>query len=209
MGRICCISGCTSGRDAPSHQIPKNPELFKKWKSMIYSEKIQHLTDEQISKPIQRELISESDTNVNISTEITSTIKTEETFVPGLFEDLPETLEPPLLKQPSTLQVISEVDQQLDMSMNQTSLTVYKTSHRSRIMTRKQTRLTEKQLILLKCKKQAEIYTKTPTIQKLLSSLTATKKSFLQNNIRRSKYFPRTYIKLYHDIAKAKALGQL
>ncbi|XP_014477694.1 PREDICTED: uncharacterized protein LOC106746053 isoform X3 [Dinoponera quadriceps] len=150
MGRICCISGCTSGRDAPSHQIPKNPELFKKWKSMIYSEKIQHLTDEQISKcvvcyrhfanedylvtykvrklkrgvppslnlpnrPIQRELISESDTNVNISTEITSTIKTEETFVPGLFEDLPETLEPPLLKQPSTLQVISEVDQQLDM----------------------------------------------------------------------------------------------
>lgn len=50
MGRACCVLGCPSGGDAPSHQIPKNPMLFQKWKSMIYSEKIQHLTDEQISK---------------------------------------------------------------------------------------------------------------------------------------------------------------
>jgi len=50
MGRACCVLGCPSGGDVPSHQIPKNPTLFQKWKSMIYSEKIQHLTDEQISK---------------------------------------------------------------------------------------------------------------------------------------------------------------
>ncbi|XP_011064715.1 PREDICTED: uncharacterized protein LOC105152247 [Acromyrmex echinatior] len=50
MGRACCILGCPSGGDAPSHQIPKNPALFQKWKSLIYSEKIQHMTDEQISK---------------------------------------------------------------------------------------------------------------------------------------------------------------
>jgi len=50
MGRACCVLGCPSGGDVPSHQIPKNPALFQKWKSMIYSEKIQHLTDEQISK---------------------------------------------------------------------------------------------------------------------------------------------------------------
>jgi len=50
MGRACCVLGCPSGGDAPSHQIPKNPVLFQKWKNMIYSEKIQHMTDEQISK---------------------------------------------------------------------------------------------------------------------------------------------------------------
>ncbi|XP_018405704.1 PREDICTED: uncharacterized protein LOC108782051 [Cyphomyrmex costatus] len=50
MGRACCVLGCPSGGDAPSHQIPKNPALFQKWKSLIYSEKIQHMTDEQISK---------------------------------------------------------------------------------------------------------------------------------------------------------------
>lgn len=50
MGRACCILGCTSGGDVPSHHIPKNPALFLKWKSAIYSEKIEKMTDEQISK---------------------------------------------------------------------------------------------------------------------------------------------------------------
>ncbi|XP_012231060.1 uncharacterized protein [Linepithema humile] len=50
MGRACCILGCPSGGDAPSHHIPKNPALFQKWKSVIYSEKMRNMTDEQIGK---------------------------------------------------------------------------------------------------------------------------------------------------------------
>lgn len=245
MGRVCCVSGCTSGGDVPSHQIPKNPELFKKWKSMIYSEKIQHLTDKQISKCtvcyrhfanedylvtyrvrklkrgvapslnlpnklVKKEILG-SDTSSNISIKAeASTVQTEEkvnTIVGGLFEDLPEMLEPSLLKQPPFPEETSE--QILDISMDQTDLItkVCKSSYKIEALRRKQVRLTEEQLTLFRRKKQAEKYAKTPTIQKLLSFLTATERVCLQSSIKKSKYSPRMYIKLYHDIAKRKALG--
>lgn len=263
MGRACCVLGCSSGGDAPSHQIPKNPELFKKWKSMIYSEKIQHLTDEQISKcavcyrhfadddylltyrvrklkrgvapslnlpngPVKKNMMTKSDrthkiTNISTKAALTvpveettikkeTTIKEEDTFVVKLFEDLPETLESYLHKnsqEPSVPEKISE--QQFDMHKDHVNLTdeECETDFNIRILKRIRMRLTEEQSILLQRKKQAEKYAKTPTIQKLLSVITNTERLSLQSRIRRSKYSPKMYIKLYHDIAKRKAFGQL
>ncbi|XP_011152604.1 uncharacterized protein LOC105191123 isoform X1 [Harpegnathos saltator] len=257
MGRVCCVSGCPSGGDVPAHQIPKNPDLFKKWKNMIYSEKIEHLTDEQISKctvcyrhfanddylvtykvrklkrgivpslnlpnkSIKKEIFTKADTAsasastdtiVPIAPKEESTEDEEETIVVGLFEDLPESLEPRLLKLPSSpMNMFEEAFEQVDQNIDHIDLIseVCESSYKPRIFRRrKRTKLTEKELMLLQCKKQAERYAKTPTIRKLLSLLAATKRSKLQSKIQRSKYVPRVYVRLYHDIAKKNALGQL
>ncbi|XP_032668199.1 uncharacterized protein LOC116842713 [Odontomachus brunneus] len=246
MGRACCVLGCVSGGDVPSHQIPKNPDLFRKWKNAIYSTKIEQLTDEQLSKctvchhhfisedylvtyrvrklkrgvvpsvnlpyrPVKEGNI-ESNASINISTEVK--VKVEETmeeeastFAVGLFEDLPETLD--LLKQSSIPEEASEQScQQLDMNMEQISLIpdVSKAIFKTETSKRKLVRLTEEQC---QRKKQAEKYAKAPTIQKLLSFLTVTERSSLQRKIKSSKYAPKVYIRLYHDIAKKKALSQL
>ncbi|XP_011152606.1 uncharacterized protein LOC105191123 isoform X3 [Harpegnathos saltator] len=212
MGRVCCVSGCPSGGDVPAHQIPKNPDLFKKWKNMIYSEKIEHLTDEQISKYTASASAS-TDTIVPIAPKEESTEDEEETIVVGLFEDLPESLEPRLLKLPSSpMNMFEEAFEQVDQNIDHIDLIseVCESSYKPRIFRRrKRTKLTEKELMLLQCKKQAERYAKTPTIRKLLSLLAATKRSKLQSKIQRSKYVPRVYVRLYHDIAKKNALGQL
>lgn len=50
MGRHCCVLGCSSGVHLPFHSFPKNVIMANKWKRAIYSEKIKHLTDEQIRK---------------------------------------------------------------------------------------------------------------------------------------------------------------
>lgn len=248
MGRACCVLGCVSGGDVPSHQIPKNPDLFKKWKNAIYSTRVQQLTDEQLSKctvchhhftnkdylityrvrKLKRGVVpsvnlphrpvkegnTESNTSTNISTEIALKVKVEETteeeastFEVRLFEDLPETLD--LLKQSSIPEEASEQScQQLDMNIEQINLTpdISKATFETKTSKRRLVRLTEEQC---KRKKQAEKYAKTPTIQKLLSFLTATERLSLQRKIRSSKYAPRIYIRLYHDIAKKKVLGQL
>lgn len=39
MGRKCCVPGCKSGKNVPSHQFPKNPEKCSKW---IQSLKLDH-----------------------------------------------------------------------------------------------------------------------------------------------------------------------
>ncbi|XP_011152605.1 uncharacterized protein LOC105191123 isoform X2 [Harpegnathos saltator] len=213
MGRVCCVSGCPSGGDVPAHQIPKNPDLFKKWKNMIYSEKIEHLTDEQISKSDTASASASTDTIVPIAPKEESTEDEEETIVVGLFEDLPESLEPRLLKLPSSpMNMFEEAFEQVDQNIDHIDLIseVCESSYKPRIFRRrKRTKLTEKELMLLQCKKQAERYAKTPTIRKLLSLLAATKRSKLQSKIQRSKYVPRVYVRLYHDIAKKNALGQL
>lgn len=50
MGRHCCVLGCSSGVNLPSHMFPKDVIMMNKWKKAIYSEKIQDLTDEQLRK---------------------------------------------------------------------------------------------------------------------------------------------------------------
>lgn len=50
MGRHCCVLGCSSGVHLPFHSFPKNEIMANRWKRAIQSEKIQHLTDEQLRK---------------------------------------------------------------------------------------------------------------------------------------------------------------
>lgn len=257
MGRACCVLGCPSGGDVPSHQIPKNPVLFQKWKNIIYSEKIQHLTDEQISKCAVcyrhfadddylvtfrvRKLKRGRAPSLNIpnkpaannckssifETELETEIKMEtETFdaetsmflenlntesqkmeAPenGLFEDIPEEAGFYLRKQ---LQPISPDNKH---NVKQTNATVERLElhYRKRALKRKRRKLMAEKYILLRHKKQAEQYEKTPTIQKLLSSLTPDEIALAKAKIQMSKYSPRVYVKVYYDIAKRKALGQL
>lgn len=254
MGRACCVLGCPSGGDAPSHQIPKNPILFQKWKNMIYSEKIQHLTDEQISKcavcyrhfadddylvtfrvrKLKRGIAPslnlpnkpatnngkpsivkiESDIEMEMSDPETSmfleNLKTEsqepETEVSeiALFEDIPEETESYFHKQ---LQQISP--NKHNVKENDSKAEAFKLCCRKKALKRKQRKLMAKKLVLLRLKKQAEQYEKTPAIQKLLSSLTPTEIALAKAKIRMSRYLPKVYIRVYYDIAKRKALGQL
>ncbi|XP_072748462.1 uncharacterized protein [Anoplolepis gracilipes] len=292
MGRACCVLGCPSGGDAPSHQIPKNPTLFQKWKNMIYSEKIQHLTDEQISKcavcyrhfadddylvtfrvrKLKRgiapslNLPNKLATNNCKSSIITTQTETDldtgmflenletesqeaemevtesqeaETELPEivLFEDLPE--EPYFRKQLQKLssdkhsikqilpdkhnikqisldkhnikQTISSDKHNIKQTsldkrnikqilldkhnMKQSNLTeeAFKLYCKRRALRRKQRKLMTMKFELLRFKKQAEQYEKTPTIQKLLSSLTPAEIALVKAKIRMSRYSPRVY----------------
>lgn len=265
MGRACCILGCSSGADVPSHQIPKNPVLFKKWKNIIYSSKIEHLTDEQISKcvvcyrhfatedylvtfrvrklkrgiapslnlpnqpitdscgpnivyiEVKQELETSEENMIEIKQEMvedeTGVNVPEETHYSNkvaLFEDLPETLEPVSNKLESYI-----FEQSPDISLNESTeqivstTTLSKSNHRVQKPRKKQVKLTTQRLALFQRKKQAKQYERTSTVQKLLSHLTPADKSSIQIKIQRSKYSPKIYVKMYHDIAKRKALGQL
>ncbi|TGZ50498.1 uncharacterized protein [Temnothorax longispinosus] len=251
MGRACCVLGCPSGGDAPSHQIPKNPALFQKWKSMIYSEKIQHLTDEQISKcavcyrhfadddylvtfrvrKLKRGIAPSLNLPNNPTSSISNVIEIESqrstastsmfavkdviamtesqrmTSVPemtqiALFQDTPEEDDSYLFNQPQTLP-----GKHTDLT-NSTAET-FKLEHREKISRKKQIKLTTVHLSLFRCKQQAKQYEKTPTIQKLLSCLTSTEIASIKTKIRKSRYSPKIYVRVYHDIAKRRALGQL
>lgn len=251
MGRACCILGCPSGGDAPSHHIPKNPALFQKWKSVIYSEKMKNMTDQQISKcavcyrhfadddylltfrvrKLKRGVIPSLNLpnipatyNGELNTDKTETVESDASLKPlthvekeiteshiigisetadfALFEDLPDEAEL-YLKQ---LQLNNK-----NKHMEQTNLTedAFKLYCQKRILRRKQAKLIERQLILLRYKKQAEHYEKTFTIQKLLSFLTPDEIASVKTRMRKSKYLPKIYVKEYHEIAKQRALHQL
>ncbi|EZA55853.1 hypothetical protein DMN91_011874 [Ooceraea biroi] len=251
MGRVCCVLGCPSGGDAPSHQIPKNPVLFQKWKDMIYSEKIQHMTDEQISKctvcyrhfasddylityrvrKLKRGIApslnlpnkpasSSSEPDV-VKTEpdtesepLSASASVKEERVEGagsgeaaagiaLFEDAPETLELRFEESPDRVSSNERVER-IDLATEPEFESHCKKERASR---RKRARLKQKQLTLLRCKKQAERYERTPTIQRILSLLTSDEVAAAKAKIRRSRYLPKVYVKVYHDIAKSKALS--
>ncbi|XP_011874673.1 PREDICTED: uncharacterized protein LOC105565795 [Vollenhovia emeryi] len=243
MGRACCVLGCPSGGDAPSHQIPKNPVLFQKWKNMIYSEKIQHLTDEQISKcavcyrhfadndylvtfrvrKLKRGIIP----SLNLPNKLTSdvikiepqisatsmsTFTTNEvmesqklTGVPETaqnvpFPDTPEKNKFCLFDRPQTLP-------NKHIKRTNSTAEMFKLNCREKASRKKQVKSTAMHSSLLRCKQQAKQYEKTPTIQKLLSFLTIPEITFIKTRIRKSKYSPKVYVKVYHNIAKRKALG--
>jgi len=292
MGRACCILGCPSGGDVPSHRIPKNPVLFQKWKSAIYSEKMKNMTDEQISKcavcyrhfadddylvtfrvrklkrgippslnlpnksaidygepkkePYNMETVETSDASGNICNEkgiMESRIRemeVSETADVALFEDLPDEAEffkllqlnnqkrfVPHEERFKQLQLnnqesfVPHVERFKQLQLNnqershvprveRTNLTKdFKLYCQKRILRRKRAKLIDQQLALLRYKKQAEQYERTPTIQKLLSFLTSNRIASIKTRIRKSKYSPKVYVKEYHEIAKQRALGQL
>ncbi|KAL0120281.1 hypothetical protein PUN28_008143 [Cardiocondyla obscurior] len=248
MGRACCVLGCPSGGDAPSHQIPKNPALFQKWKGMIYSEKIQHLTDEQISKcavcyrhfadddylvtfrvrKLKRGVapslnlpnksasnifdVIKSDSQVSIATNtsvfpakgVTDVTENQqmtgvsETIQISLFEDTVEETGAPLYNQPPIL--LDEDTKQINLEMAE--------RFKLKLLRKKQKKLAAVHLPLLRLKEQAKQYEKTSTIQKLLSFLTPTEIASIKTKVLKSKYSPKVYVRVYHDIAKQKALSQ-
>lgn len=250
MGRACCVLGCPSGGDAPSHQIPKNPALFQKWKSIIYSEKIQHLSDEQISKcavcyrhfadddylvtfrvrKLKRGIVpslnlpnkpvssvldvikiepqtSSASTSTFDENQVTEVLESQNItgVVPETkiaFQDTPEEDETCLFNQPQILP---------SKHSEQTSLPAetLKLNYREKLLRKKRRKLTTTHLSLQRCKQQAKQYEKTPTIQKLLSCLTPIEITCIKTRIRKSRYSPKVYVRVYHDIAKRKALGQL
>lgn len=248
MGRACCVLGCPSGGDAPSHQIPKNPDLFQKWKNMIYSEKIQHLTDEQISKcavcyrhfadddylvtfrvrKLKRGIVpslnlpNKPASNVIIKTEpqisdagtFASKKVTEITEGPKIM-DIPETIKISLLEDTLKKEAESCLNNQPQTLSNKytgqinSTAETFKLNHRRKMSRKKPMKLTPVHLSLLQCKRQAKQYEKTPTIQKLLSFLTPNDIASIKTRIRKSRYSPRVYVKIYHDIAKKKALDQV
>lgn len=240
MGRACCILGCPSGGDAPSHQIPKNPVLFQKWKDIIYSEKIQHMTDEQISKCTvcyrhfssedylityrvrklkrgiapslnlpNRPAASSSGEPSTVETKLdviskTSIAKDDNTDIPDivLFEDAPETLEPYLFKQSPERILPNERIERADSVME----SAFQSYWKRKASRRKRARLKDKQIMLLRCKKQVERYERTPTIRKLISLLTAGELSAVKAKIQKSRYLPKVCVKVYNEIAKNMAL---
>lgn len=50
MGRHCCVLGCSTGVNLPSHTFPKDVIMMNRWKRAVYSEKLRDLTDEQLRK---------------------------------------------------------------------------------------------------------------------------------------------------------------
>jgi len=238
MGRACCVLGCPSGGDVPSHQIPKNPTLFQKWKSMIYSEKIQHLTDEQISKCAVcyrhfadddylvtfrvRKLKRGIAPSLNLPNKVSgipNVIKVEpqisaaSTFIEQEVKEMMEsqriseivfgdTLEEDKFHLFNQLQTLSNKHTEQTNSIAET----FKLN-REKVPRKKQIKLTALHLSLLRCKQQAKQYEKTPSIQKLLSFLTSVEIASIKTKIRKSRYCPRVYVKVYHDIAKRRALG--
>ncbi|XP_012522858.1 uncharacterized protein LOC105828854 [Monomorium pharaonis] len=271
MGRACCVQGCPSGGDAPSHQIPKNPALFQKWKNLIYSEKLQHLTDEQISKCAVcyrhfadddylvtfrvRKLKRGVAPSLNLPNHPTFvTIKTEpqaldaDTSMFAASRDdaewlgsqrvmrVPDTNRIKLFEDPDEIDFFDQLEETLpekrtdEQQINSTTLETLKLNHtdemlnhtdetlnhtdetlnhRGKPLRKKQKKLSVVQLPLLRRKKQAKRYEKTPTIQKLLSFLTPAEIVSIQTKIQKSKYSPRVYVRVYHNIAKRRAFDPL
>lgn len=248
MGRACCVLGCPSKGDAPSHLIPKNPTLFQKWKKQIYSSKIQHLTDEQMKKravcyryfarddylstfrsrklkpgivpslnlpnrpatdepdirqvDIKQEMkVRNTDTSASAE-ELGETVTKERTDV-ALLEDIPEEIKSRLFEQPTPEATIDKHVKQHNFTRKR-----FKLYCRKRLPERRRANLTEKQLMLLQHRKQVEQYEQTPTIQKLLSTLTSIEVASIKAKIQRSKYSPRICVRVYHNMAKRKALYQ-
>lgn len=255
MGRACCVLGCPSGGNVPSHQFPKDPVLAHKWRTMIYSEKVKHLTDEQIKRcavcyrhftdddylvtykvrKLKRGVtpslnlpnnLSVDDSEIDVKQEISKT-EMEIDIDTNMFVTRTHTIRSLRtdMEVPQTTDIILRNDiEEINSSLaehsqqyltnnhvNETDTTVeeFKLYCKLRALRRKRARLTTDQLILLQRKKQADRYTKTPIIQKLLSLLTPTQKLSVQNKIKRSKYSPKIYVNIYHDIAKRIALGEL
>lgn len=50
MGRHCCVLGCNTAVNLPSHMFPKDVNMMNKWKKAVYSKNIKDLSDEELRK---------------------------------------------------------------------------------------------------------------------------------------------------------------
>lgn len=258
MGRHCCVSGCSTGVNLPSHTFPKDITMMNKWKKAVYSENIRELTDEQLRKcvvcyrhfadsdyeatyrlrrlkpgvipslylPDNGNNNSEAD-NGNNNTEANVTIKEPETMDTNIavhmeeieIIEIIEEEEAAVQVSQNTITPINEDPLESPLEKNTTrSLldlhTVLQGKHfhkftpkmwklykLSCILRKKQEMVVKRQLSFRERIRQAKQYSKSPAIEKLLSSLIPVERAFLQMQIKATKYAPK--------VCKRKILNSL
>lgn len=251
MGRHCCVSGCSTGVNLPSHTFPKDVTMMNKWKKAVYSENIRELTDEQLRKcvvcyrhfadsdyeaiyrlrrlkpgvvpslylPDNGNNNSETD-NSNNNTETNATIRESETMDTNttvhmeeieIIEIIEEEEDVVQVSQ-STITPINDPPEDPPKSPLAKNTTrnlldlhtvlqgkhfhkftpkMWKLYKLSCILRKKQEIVVKRQLSFRERIRQAKQYSKSPAIEKLLSSLTPVERAFLQMQIKATRYAPK------------------
>jgi len=250
MGRHCCVSGCSTGVNLPSHTFPKDATMMNKWKKAIYSENIRDLTDEQLRKCVVcYRHFADSDyeatyrlrrlkpgvipslhlpdngnnnskvdnTNNNIKTNATiresettntnATVHTEEIEIIEIIEEeesmgqvsqntinsinsFEDSSESPLAKN-TTCSLLDLHTVLQEKHFHKFTPKMWKLYKLSCILRKKQEVVVKRQLSFRERIRQAKQYSKSPAIEKLLSSLTSVERTFLQMQIKGTRYAPK------------------
>lgn len=269
MGRHCCVWGCSTGVNLPSHTFPKDVIMMNKWKRAVHSEKIQGLTNEQLRKcvvcyrhfadtdyePMYRlrrlkpgvvpslYLSNNGDNNNEVSNShgsektgdnnntTVSTRESESKIIDATDEveeiEIIEIIE----EEPVEAQVESQVTPTNNSMNNSTSTNkdsleslepsspknstsnlldlhtllhgkhfhkftpkMWKLYKLSCILRKKQELVVKRQLSFRERINKAKQYSKSVAIEKLLSSLTPVQQTFLQMQIKTTKYAPKVHI---------------
>lgn len=248
MGRHCCVSGCSTGVNLPSHMFPKDVIMMNKWKKAIYSDNIRDLTDEQLRKCVVcYRHFADSDyeatyrlrrlkpgiipslylpdngnnnskvDNSNNNAEENATMKKTETMDTNTTDhmeeieiiEIIEEEESPMKVSQSKICPINEDSSKFPLAKNTTNdildlhtVLLEKHFHKftpkmwklyklSYILRKKQEIVVKRQLSFRERVRQARQYSKTPAIGKLLSSLTPVEQTFLQMQIKTTRYAPK------------------
>ncbi|XP_071554020.1 uncharacterized protein [Temnothorax nylanderi] len=287
MGRHCCVLGCSTGVNLPSHTFPKDVIMMNKWKRAVYSERIRDLTNEQLRKCVvcyrhfadtdyeamyrlrrlkpgvvpslhlPNSSSNNTETNNNNGTEINndnnieitvSTIKSESLMDTSVTDQVEEIEIIEIIEEHPVVEVKVEQSTPINNSTpidNSTSISnsapiinstpinnstptnedslesepsspknstpslldlhtllhgkyfhkftpkMWKLYKLSCILRKKQEVVIKRQLSFRERIKQAKQYSKSAAIEKLLSSLTPVQQTFLQMQIRATKYAPR------------------
>lgn len=274
MGRHCCVLGCSTGVNLPSHTFPKDVIMMNRWRRAVYSEKIRDLTDEQLRKCVVcyrhfadtdyeamyrlRRLkpgvvpslylpnngnnnsevsnshgSEKSDNNNDNNNETTvstreseskiidtdATDQVEEIEIIEIIEEEPVETQvesqtspinnsinngTPINKDPLELESPLPKNSTSNLSDLHTLLhgkyfhkftpKMWKLYKLSCILRKKQEIVVKRQLSFRERIKKAKQYSKSVAIEKLLSSLTPVQQTFLQMQIRATKYAPKVHI---------------
>lgn len=250
MGRHCCVSGCSTGVNLPSHMFPKDVTMMNKWKKAIYSDNIRDLTDEQLRKCVVcYRHFADSDyeatyrlrrlkpgvipslylpdngnnnskkENSNNNTEENATMKEPETIDTNTTDHMEEieiieiieeeessikkvsqsTINSPInedspkspLAKNTTYDLLDLHAVLLGKHFHKFTPKMWKLYKLSCILRKKQEIVVKRQLSFRERVRQARQYSKTPAIGKLLSSLTPVEQTFLQMQIKTTRYAPK------------------
>lgn len=258
MGRHCCVLGCSTGVNLPSHTFPKDVIMMDKWKKAVYSERIRDLNDEQLRKCVvcyrhfadsdyeamyrlrrlkpgvipslylpnndndndnnneannsNNSEISDNNTETTVSTRESEnkTVHANTTVEENEMEiEITEEKEPVVEVSQSTPINKNSLELEPSSPKNSTSSLLdlhtllhgryfhkftpkmWKLYKLSCILRKKQEVVIKRQLSFRERIKQAKQYSKSTAIEKLLSSLTPVQQTFLQMQIRATKYAPK------------------
>lgn len=255
MGRHCCVLGCSTGVNLPSHTFPKDVIMMNRWKRAVYSERLRDLTDEQLRKcvvcyrhfadtdyeamyrlrrlkpgvvpslylPNNGNNNNEANDNCDHETtgdnnniektmskqetvDTSATDQVEEIEIIEIIEETPvevkvEPQSTPVDKDSLELKPSSPKNSTLSLLDLHTLLhgkyfhkftpKMWKLYKLSCLLRKKQEVVIKRQLSFRERIKQAKQYSKSAAIEKLLSSLTPVQQTFLQMQIKATKYAPK------------------